>query len=79
VQGVGYRAFAQRAGRRLGLSGGVRNLDDGRVEVDVEGDRDTVEQFIEQLRSGPPAGRVQDVTVNWEPVLGRNEGFEIWA
>ena len=79
VQGVGYRAFAHREGSRLGLSGGVRNLDDGRVEVDVEGDRGRLEQFIERLRSGPPAGRVQKLDVTWERPLGRHSGFEIWA
>jgi acylphosphatase len=78
VQGVGYRAFAQREGFRLGLSGGVRNLDDGRVEVDVEGDRSRLERFIERLRSGPPAGRVQKLDVRWEPPMGRS-GFEIWV
>jgi acylphosphatase len=79
VQGVGYRAFAQRAASHLGLSGGVRNLDDGRVEVDVEGDRPRLEQFIERLRSGPSGGRVQHVDVRWEPAVGRTAGFEIWA
>ena len=79
VQGVGYRLFAQRVGSRLGLSGGVRNLDDGRVEVDVEGDRARVDQFIEQLRTGPPAGRVQQVDVQWEPTVGRTGAFHIWG
>ncbi len=40
VQGVGFRAFAARTATRLDLVGGVRNLDDGRVELEVEGRRD---------------------------------------
>ena len=79
VQGVGYRAFAHRAASRHGLSGGVRNLDDGRVEVDVEGDRIQVESFIEVLKAGPPASKVQHVEVRWEPTLGRERAFHIWA
>ena len=42
VQGVGFRFFAQDTARREGVSGSVRNLPDGRVEVDVEGEKKTV-------------------------------------
>jgi acylphosphatase len=79
VQGVGYRAFAHRLASGSGLSGGVRNLDDGRVEVDVEGSRMQVESFIERLRSGPPAARVQQVDVRWESPTGHQGGFHIWS
>ncbi|MEN3029035.1 MAG: acylphosphatase [Aquificaceae bacterium] len=58
VQGVGYRAFTKRLGRSYGLSGWVRNLPDGRVEVFVQGDRDVVWSFVRELMEGPPAGRV---------------------
>jgi len=46
VQGVGYRAFAHRVATQRGLVGGVRNLDDGRVELDVEGDRAVIEALL---------------------------------
>ncbi|MEW6542137.1 MAG: acylphosphatase [Nitrospirota bacterium] len=78
VQGVGYRAFARAQASLLGLAGGVRNLDDGRVEVQVEGERSVVEAFVESLRAGPPASRVRDVAVQWEPPTGRHVGFTIW-
>jgi acylphosphatase len=79
VQGVGYRAFVLRVASRDGLSGGVKNLDDGRVEVDVEGGRKQVEAFIELLKSGPPAARVQQVDVRWEPPTGHRGDFQIWS
>jgi acylphosphatase len=77
VQGVGYRAFVQRVAIQSGLSGGVKNLDDGRVEVDVEGSRQQVEQLIERLKVGPPAARVGEVTVKWEPPTEQRGGFQI--
>jgi acylphosphatase len=58
VQGVGFRWFARQAARELGLAGRVRNLPDGRVEVEVAGERVPVEAFRAQLRQGPPGARV---------------------
>lgn len=78
VQGVGYRAFAQAEAGRHGLTGGVRNLEDGRVEVQVEGARPAVEALIEALRRGPRLGRVDDLQVLWEAPTGRQVGFRIW-
>lgn len=77
MQGVGYRAFAQAAALRLGLHGGVRNLEDGRVEVEAEGPRPVLEQFLDQLRAGPPAARVDGLELRWEPAAGRLVGFRI--
>jgi acylphosphatase len=77
VQGVFYRAFAQQASRRLRLNGFCRNLPDGRVEVIVEGDRKVIETLIEQLRVGPPRGKVEDVQVHWKPTEHRFKDFSI--
>ncbi|MBI4277920.1 MAG: acylphosphatase [Armatimonadetes bacterium] len=67
VQGVGFRWFVQRHARALGLSGYVRNLSDGRVEVVAEGGRAELEALVAHLRQGPPAARVRAVDVTWEP------------
>jgi acylphosphatase len=53
VQRVGYRFFAQRAAARHQITGYVRNLDDGRVEVLVEGSAPQVEAFKHELATGP--------------------------
>lgn len=58
VQGVGFRYFAVRSARRLGLVGEVRNLPDGSVEVKAAGEGEDLERFKEELRKGPPASRV---------------------
>jgi acylphosphatase len=78
VQGVAFRAFAQDAAVRAGLCGGVRNLADGRVEVEVEGPASVVESYVERLRAGPPAARVENVEVRWESPTGREHDFRIW-
>jgi acylphosphatase len=75
---VCYRAFARDHAVRRGLSGGVRNLEDGRVEVDVEGDSQAVEAFIELLRAGPPSARVENLEVRRESPASRYVGFHIW-
>ncbi len=65
VQGVGYRAFVERAASALGLRGYCMNLSDGRVEVVVEGDREQIERLVKQLWEGPRMARVSDVRVEW--------------
>lgn len=73
VQGVAYRAWAQREAEALGLSGWVRNCRDGRVEAVFCGPRESVEAMIESCRAGPRLARVEDVRVLGpaEPVTGR--------
>jgi len=61
VQGVGYRAFAARAGRVLNLRGGARNLDDGRVEVIASGAIHALDRLEAVLGEGPSLSRVSRV------------------
>ena len=63
VQGVGYRFFASRAARELGLSGWVRNLPDGSVETLVEGEDAPVAQYLSRVQQGPLGSRVDAVVV----------------
>ena len=78
VQGVGYRAFAARIAAQRGLCGGVRNLNDGRVELEVEGPKDQILILIEAAKTGPPASRVAAVDVEWSPATGRFSDFQVW-
>ncbi len=78
VQGVGYRAFAARVASTMNLQGGVRNLDDGRVELDVEGAKARILMLIDELRKGPPASRVTAVEVEWSKATGRFSAFQVW-
>ncbi len=78
VQGVGFRAFSARMAANLDLVGGVRNLDDGRVELEVEGGKTVIETFLQKLNIGPPAGRVTEIDVKWSSADGRYSTFSIW-
>jgi len=78
VQGVGYRAFAARVAAQHGLLGGVRNLDDGRVELDVEGKKAVIEALLHELQAGPPAAQVTKIETEWSAATERFSSFSIW-
>ncbi|MGD9685122.1 MAG: acylphosphatase [Candidatus Obscuribacterales bacterium] len=65
VQGVFYRVSTRDRARELGLSGFVRNVSDGSVEVLVTGDRGLVEELISWCHRGPSGSRVDTVVVEW--------------
>ena len=77
VQGVSYRASTASEARRLRLTGWVRNLADGSVELEAEGPDDVVAQLIDWCHRGPPAARVAAVTVEDVPVTGADIGFAV--
>jgi acylphosphatase len=77
VQGVFFRANTQEVAQRLGLSGYVQNLPDGRVEVVAEGNEEALRKLIEWCREGPPLARVERVEVRWENPTGAFTGFHI--
>ena len=77
VQGVGFRYFALREARTLGVHGVVRNLADGAVEVEAEGERVNLERLVEMLRRGPRAAQITGVEVRWSEGPARHHGFEI--
>lgn len=61
VQGVGYRFFAQRVAVRLGLTGYVKNLRDGRVEAYAIGAPAQLAAFRQELERGPRTATVRGV------------------
>ena len=63
VQGVGYRYYATYSARRLGLTGWVRNREDGAVDMEVQGAPDAVEAFTAAVRRGSHYSEVQNLTV----------------
>jgi len=67
VQGVGYRYFTRDTALELNLSGWVRNMPDGRVELEVQGVQDLVDEFFLDLRNGPPLSRVTDLNIRELP------------
>ncbi len=77
VQGVAFRAFVSRRAAALGVTGYVRNLPDGEVEVIAEGDRNILEKLLKALKQGPPAARVAKVETRWSVAEGRYQQFSV--
>jgi len=76
VQGVGFRWYCQRAACARELTGWVRNVSDGSVELEVEGPTVLVEAFLDEVKRGPAGARVTDLSVNEVP-LADDESFRI--
>jgi acylphosphatase len=77
VQGVFFRQATALEANRLGVSGAVRNLPDGSVEVVAEGGRPAVEALVAFCRRGPPAARVDAVEITWERPAGEAGPFAV--
>ncbi len=77
MQGVGFRWYVARAAETLGLTGDVRNLPDGRVEVRARGPQGAIDKLLDAVRRGPPSSRVSSVELfELEPET-RFVGFDI--
>jgi acylphosphatase len=77
VQGVGYRFFVVDAARSFGLKGYAKNMPDGSVRVEAEGERGIIEELIRQLKVGPRSAHVKDLRVEWSAFRGDLEEFGI--
>jgi len=74
---VFFRAFVIKRATQLGLTGYVRNLPGGTVEVQAEGERKQLEELINHLKVGPPAAIVEKVEINWLEYSGNYSGFNV--
>jgi acylphosphatase len=77
VQGVGFRYFLMREAQRLGLSGWVRNRDDGTVEFIAEGTRSDLERLKQSADKGPRMARVDRVDARWSAAAGGLDSFDL--
>jgi acylphosphatase len=77
VQGVGYRFFATRVARRLGLKGSIQNQRDGTVEAVVEGEKKVIDEWIEELKEGPRYAEVTSIDQETKEFTGRLGDFDV--
>jgi acylphosphatase len=77
VQGVGFRVFAEAVAAREGLHGWVQNLPNGRLEISIEGEAESVERFERNIAHGPPGARVSDLQIDETVPTHRGTGFSI--
>ena len=77
VQGVGYRFFATRVARRLGLKGSIQNNRDGTVDAVVEGEKSVIDDWIEELKEGPRYAEVTKIDQEAKDFTGRLGDFDV--
>jgi acylphosphatase len=77
VQGVNFRWYTQRRAAELGISGFVRNLPDGSVEVVGEGNRSSLDSLLDYLRVGPSSAIVESVDTQWSSPTGEFVRFQV--
>ena len=72
VQGVGFRYTAYYVAQGMGLTGWVKNLDDGRVELEVQGDSELVRCFLDKVETAGKWIRIDDVASKQIPLISEN-------
>jgi acylphosphatase len=77
VQGVGFRYTARAVATGFEVTGTVRNLPDGRVELAAEGARDELERFRQAIREAGLEHCIRREDVSWGEATGEFRGFEI--
>lgn len=77
VIGVGFRAWTKIQAKITGITGWVRNHQDGFVETIIQGDENKVNKMIDTLKQGPPVSRVDDVETYWQDAKEIFDEFEI--
>jgi acylphosphatase len=77
VQNVGFRAMTRHRARKLGVSGWVKNNDDGTVEALFQGTQETVDDMVDWCRKGPPTSYVERIEISEEPDAEKFKGFDI--
>lgn len=77
VQGVGFRAGMQRRAEQLGVTGFVKNIQDGRVEAIIAGDDEAVDKLVQYAREGPQFANVTTVTIEHQEYTAEFSSFTI--
>ena len=76
VQGVGFRWFVKSNAKSRGLTGWVKNIDDGKVEILAQGAKEMIEKLIKLCEKGPFLSQVKSVKVEWEEEKEHFESFD---
>ncbi|MDI3543230.1 MAG: acylphosphatase [Candidatus Atribacteria bacterium] len=77
VQGVGYRYFVLRKAGEFDVTGLVRNLPTGEVEVIAEGKKEEVEKFFAEVKQGPVSAYITSYLEEWAPFSGLYPDFRV--
>lgn len=78
VQGVGYRYFCYRKASEFGISGYVKNLYNGNVELEVEGGKNLIRDFMKELKIGPSRSKVTSIDVDFDEYQNKYNEFRMY-
>ena len=74
VQGVGFRFFSSYIARKYTLSGWVRNMDNGMVDMEIQGDATNIDNFIVEVKKGNIFIRIDDISIRKiRPIEGEHD------
>ncbi len=77
VQGVGFRYFVTSTAERFPVNGYVRNLETGAVEIEAEGEKKSVHEFLTAVRTGPRNAQVSEFQLEWKPFENKYQEFAV--
>jgi len=77
VQGVGFRYFTLDSAGIYGISGWVRNGDDGSVEIEAQAEELSLHEFVENVKEGPPGSEVLSCSCSEINVIENEKNFKI--
>jgi len=77
VQGVSFRYFTYRVAKQFDIKGNVKNLYNGDVEIYAQAKKEYLDQFLEKIKLGPPAARVDDLQIEEVHEPANYDSFKI--
>ena len=78
VQGVGYRYFCYQKASEYGILGYAKNLFNGDVELEVEGDKNLIQDFMKELKIGPSRSQVTAINVDFNEYQNKYKEFRMY-
>ena len=77
VQGVGFRFFTINIASKYNLTGSVRNMDNGMVEIEVQGEKNTIDNFISEIKKGNYFIHVDDISIKSIDLKPKEKSFQL--
>jgi len=77
LQGMQFRLQTQKQAQRLGLVGFVRNLSDGRIEIEVQGSQDNIEQLLQWCQQEPHSSQIRSILYRFDELIKHYTDFSV--
>jgi len=78
VQGVGYRYFCYRKAIEYEINGYAKNLFNGDVELEIEGEKNMINEFLKELKLGPANAKVNSLLIKAIPFENKYDDFTVY-